>query len=81
MNEENLYFYNLVLNHEEMHSETLHHIRQTLKYSAPKLTGDYLEPLEIDENFEFHDVDISGGKYLLGGTPDQPFIFDNEKLL
>jgi iron(II)-dependent oxidoreductase len=79
--DEETYFYNLVLAHEEMHSETMHHIRHTLAYPAPAFsiqrTHDY--SAEIDETFELHDVKIPGGIYRLGGTPDIPFIFDNEK--
>jgi iron(II)-dependent oxidoreductase len=79
--DEEIYFYNLVLNHEEMHSETMHHIRQTFKYSSPKLSvrQTALNEIEIDQAFELHDAEIPGGTYLLGATPDQPFVFDNEK--
>ena len=75
------YFYNLVLNHEEMHIETMHHIRQTFAYPAPELSTKWsdLDTVEIDLEFEFHDVEIPSGTYMLGGTPDMPFIFDNEK--
>ena len=75
------YFYNLVLNHEEMHIETMHHIRQTFAYPAPNLStkwGD-LNAAEVDLDFKMHDVNIPAGTYLLGGTPDLPFVFDNEK--
>jgi iron(II)-dependent oxidoreductase len=79
--DEETYFYRLVLAHEEMHSETMHHIRHTLAYPAPTLSvqpkHDYAS--EIDETFELHDVEIPGGIYRLGGTADIPFIFDNEK--
>jgi len=79
--EEEKYFYKLVLNHEEMHSETMHHIRQTFAYPAPKLSGEQtnVDEIKIDAAFEPHDVDIPSGTYLLGATPDQPFVFDNEK--
>lgn len=78
---EEVYYYNLVLNHEEMHSETMHHIRHTLGYPAPKLTFDNSKPERplIDENFAFDEIAIPGGEYMLGGLPNQPFIFDNEK--
>jgi gamma-glutamyl hercynylcysteine S-oxide synthase len=79
--QEEKYFYDLVLNHEEMHSETMHHIRQTHAYPAPKLsdTGISLDGIEIETDFVPHDVEIPGGTYWLGATPDQPFVFDNEK--
>jgi len=75
---EEIYFYKLVLNHEEMHSETMHHIRQTFGYPAPKLSLETWEP-EVDPDFELHEIEIPGGVYCLGGTEGQPFIFDNEK--
>jgi iron(II)-dependent oxidoreductase len=75
------YFYNLVLNHEEMHIETMHHIRQTFAYPVPNLSTKWADPdsAEIDLDFELHDVEIPAGTYMLGGTPDMPFVFDNEK--
>jgi len=76
--EEEVYFYKLVLNHEEMHSETMHHIRHTLSYPSPDFPNEKWEP-EIDTTFELRDIGIPSGVYLLGGTPDQPFVFDNEK--
>ncbi|MGD2027674.1 MAG: SUMF1/EgtB/PvdO family nonheme iron enzyme, partial [Anaerolineales bacterium] len=76
--EEEIYFYKLVLNHEEMHSETMHHIRQTFGYPAPNFSIHTWEP-EVDTDFELHDIEIPGGVYCLGGTEGQPFIFDNEK--
>ena len=79
--EEEIYFYNLVLNHEEMHGETMHHIRQTFAYGPPKLSRTPFNQAEIemDAAFELHDVEIPGGTYRLGAMPDQPFVFDNEK--
>jgi iron(II)-dependent oxidoreductase len=79
--DEEIYFYNLALNHEDMHTETMHHIRHTLAYSAPTLSDvvNAQHTPEIDDQFELHDVEIPGGTYMLGGTPDLPFIFDNEK--
>ncbi len=79
--DEELYFYNLVLNHEEMHSETMQHIRQTFGYPAPKLSVKKLNirTLNINPDYELHDVAIPGGTYMLGGTVDLSFIFDNEK--
>lgn len=76
-----IYFYRLALYHEDMHTETLHHIRQTLGYPAPTLPGieRQLGKLEIDLAFEPHDVAIPGGAFCLGATPDIPFVFDNEK--
>ncbi len=79
--EEEIYFYNLVLNHEDMHIETLQHIRQTFAYPAPKLTTqeNQDEVLGIDEDFKQHDVEIPGGTFMLGASPEMPFVLDNEK--
>jgi iron(II)-dependent oxidoreductase len=76
-----VYFYRLVINHEDMHGETLHHIRQTLGYSCPpypsaQLNRD-LPPIDLD--FEPHDVEVPGGTFKLGASPDTPFVLDNEK--
>ncbi len=78
---EEVYFYRLATYHEDMHGETLQHIRQTLGYSRPTLSSAPRDPstLRIDPDFEAHDVEIPGGHYWLGTTSDIPFVFDNEK--
>ena len=76
--EEEIYFYTLALNHEEMHSETMHHIRHTFGYSAPKLSVERVPP-DIDDNFELGDIFIGGGAFQLGANKKQGFVFDNEK--
>lgn len=79
LTEEEIYFYRLSINHEDMHSETLHHIRQTLQYPAPNIQHENPLELTIDEDFELHDVLIPGGTYMLGATKDMNFVLDNEK--
>lgn len=81
LTDEDIYFYRLSLNHEDMHSETMHHIRHTLDYPPPNLsTVPFTEDeLSVDEDFEDHDVDIPGGQYMLGAIQDTSFVFDNEK--
>ena len=74
-----IYFYRLVINHEDMHSETMVHIRQTMGYSQPQITNRLTKPIAIDESFEQHDVAIPGGTFNLGATLDMPFVLDNEK--
>ncbi|MDA0799503.1 MAG: selenoneine synthase SenA [Chloroflexi bacterium] len=78
---EETYSYLLSIFHEDMHSETLTFIRQTLGYSRPSLsTSRYDESLlAIDADFRFHDVDMPGGAFRLGANADTPFVFDNEK--
>ncbi len=77
--EEEIYFYRLVINHEDMHSETMVHIRQTMGYPQPGIA--VARPLlpDIETDFDPHDVAIPGGTFMLGATPDLPFMLDNEK--
>ncbi len=79
--DEEIYFYRLATYHEDMHGETLTHIRQTLGYAAPTLSksGGPETPASPEPGFELHDVEVPGGTYRLGATPDIPFVFDNEK--
>jgi iron(II)-dependent oxidoreductase len=78
---EEIYFYRLAIFHEDMHSETLTFIRQTLGYPRPALStagGD--KPILIGlDDYIFRDVHISGAAFGLGATADVPFVFDNEK--
>ncbi len=81
LDEQATYFYRLAIYHEDMHTETLHHIRQTLRYPRPQLRNVQPPGLQpaMDVSFEPHDVEIPGGLYQLGATPDIPFVWDNEK--
>lgn len=79
LTEQEDYFYRLVINHEDMHSETIHHIRQTLSYPMPELATASDLPLNIDENYKLHEINIPGGTYMLGATEDMEFVLDNEK--
>ena len=74
-----VYFYRLAINHEDMHSETLVHIRQTLGYPRPQISNTRRRPPQVVADYEPHDVEIPGGTFLLGATPDMPFVLDNEK--
>ena len=78
---EEVYFYRLATYHEDMHGETLTHIRQTLGYTAPTLSkaSGPETPAAPEPGFELHDVEIPGGTYWLGATAEIPFVFDNEK--
>src|SRR6201999_1661132 len=70
------YFYDLAIRHEDMHVEALTYMRQTLSYAPP-----------IGLSAAGHpragalpgDVAVPGGRWRLGSTPDDGFIFDNEK--
>jgi iron(II)-dependent oxidoreductase len=69
-----LYFAELALRHEEMHAEAFHYTRQTLGYPAPE---------GMDVSFKLPaakgDFEAPGGLYRLGASPDDEFVFDNEK--
>ena len=75
------YFYTLAALHEDMHAENLTLVRQTLGYGLPKLS--HVDPAcvspSVDRAYQPHDVSVPGGTFGLGATPDEPFVFDNEK--
>jgi iron(II)-dependent oxidoreductase len=75
------YLYLLSVLHEDMHGEAFMYMRQTLTYPVPPLGG--TRPGAVPEALGggplSGDVDIPGGTFLLGATPDLPFVFDNEK--
>jgi iron(II)-dependent oxidoreductase len=79
--DEEVYFYRLATYHEDMHGETLTHIRQTLGYSAPMLSKSRGSetPASPEPGFEPHDVEIPSEPYWLGATAPSSFVFDNEK--
>jgi iron(II)-dependent oxidoreductase len=74
------YFYTLAAQHEDMHAENLTLILQTLGYTRPALTRvpPTATPL-IDAAEAPRDVAVPGGTFSLGASPDEPFVFDNEK--
>jgi len=79
LNEDGRYFHQLVLFHEDMHTEAITYTRQTLAYPRPEiaLARDARAP-ETGGPL-WGDVEIPGGVFMLGATPDLPFVFDNEK--
>jgi len=69
------YFYLLTIFHEDMHAEAFSYMRQTLAFPAPdklSISGTSAGPL-------LGDVDVPGGRFMLGATQAQGFVFDNEK--
>lgn len=63
--------------HHDMHNEAYTYTRQTLHYSAP----DIARP-----GYQIHDagglsgdVQVPGGRFLLGASEQDGFVFDNEK--
>lgn len=72
------YFYQLALFHEDMHDEAFTYTRQTLGYPRPSFAA-VPEEAQTGEGPLPGDAEIQGGTFLLGGTLDLPFVFDNEK--
>ncbi len=73
------YFATLSVFHEDMHAEAVTYTRQTLGLPAP-----CIGPGNGDVSLESGgplggDVEVPGGRFVLGSTPDEPFVFDNEK--
>lgn len=93
LSKDRAYFLSLVLFHEDMHAEAITYTRQTLGYAPPRLTNTgkitkpkaHLQVASHEKGSEHSvaaeglgDALIPGGTFLLGSTPDQPFVFDNE---
>ena len=69
------YFYLLALFHEDMHDEAFTYTRQTLAYPAPRfITKNHNKNSTV--SIIHVDVEIPGGKFLLGATRNDKFIFD-----
>jgi iron(II)-dependent oxidoreductase len=70
------YFYDLVIRHEDMHVEALTYMRQTLSYAPPRGLGAVVRPRAGPLP---GDVAVPGGRWQIGSTSKDGFIFDNEK--
>ncbi|MBV8286938.1 MAG: SUMF1/EgtB/PvdO family nonheme iron enzyme, partial [Hyphomicrobiales bacterium] len=70
------YFYDLSIRHEDMHVEALVYTRQTLGYARPERLG---RPASHRAGAWRGDVEVPGGRWRLGSTAADGFIFDNEK--
>ncbi len=86
------YFILWAIFHEDMHGEAFFYTRQTLGYPRPRLTpltANRQRQLPGDSPYPAADAAgsptlrgdafVHGGTFLLGATPDEPFVFDNEK--
>jgi iron(II)-dependent oxidoreductase len=69
------YFVQLAVFHEEMHNEAFDYTRQTLAYASKKPVQKQV--LEVTPCMG--DAAIAGGRFMLGATPEDGFVFDNEK--
>ena len=64
--------------HEDMHTEAFTYTRQTHGYPRPQFSG--LDGTGVPGGGPLPgDVEVPGGTFLLGSTPEEPFVFDNEK--
>jgi iron(II)-dependent oxidoreductase len=70
------YFTQLSVFHEDMHAEAFMYTRQTLTYPAPR---SQVAASVRDGGPLPGDVQIPGGVFQLGATPEEQFVFDNEK--
>jgi iron(II)-dependent oxidoreductase len=74
---EEVYFICLSVFHEDMHTEAFTYTRQTLGYPPPRLS---IASGQTQAGGPLSgDVEIPGGTFLLGATPEESFVFDNEK--
>jgi iron(II)-dependent oxidoreductase len=71
------YFSALSIFHEDMHGEAFLYTRQLLAYPRPQSCP--LAPRAGSAGPLPGDVMVPGGTFLLGATPNEPFVFDNEK--
>jgi iron(II)-dependent oxidoreductase len=69
------YFAQLAAFHEDMHAEAFHYTRQTLGYPDPMPAS--VPPQEGAS--AIGDVELPGGRYMLGAAQTEGFVFDNEK--
>jgi iron(II)-dependent oxidoreductase len=77
LSEADRYFILLSIFHEDMHTEAFTFLRQTLGYPPPRLS---VVPSAASPGGPLPgDVSIPGATFILGASPDEPFVFDNEK--
>jgi len=70
------YLLEYAIYHEDMHTEAFTYTRQTLNYPAPAIGK---VPDDLLQGRLAGDAQIPGGSFPLGATPDDGFVFDNEK--
>ncbi len=78
LHEPTTYFALLSVFHEDMHGEAFLYTRQTLGYAPPKVSLAETRPVG-DAGPLAGDIQVPGGTLMLGASPDEPFVFDNEK--
>lgn len=74
------YFVLYGIYHEDMHTEAFTYGRQTLQYPTPPITRPQAShPAGEGTPSHSDEVTIEGGRFFLGATGREPFVFDNEK--
>jgi len=68
------YLYQLVADHERMHSENILSVRKQLGYAMDQAPSTFDAVV-----FEQQDCRIQSGTYVLGAEPDAPYVLDNEQ--
>ncbi|MCP4406865.1 MAG: ergothioneine biosynthesis protein EgtB [Gammaproteobacteria bacterium] len=63
--------------HHDMHNEAYTYTRQTLNYPPPEIGRP--EHRILNAGGLHGDARIPGGRFMLGASPQQGFVFDNEK--
>ncbi|MFL5439654.1 MAG: selenoneine synthase SenA [Myxococcales bacterium] len=72
--DEDAYYHQLALFHEDMHDEAFAYTRQTLAYSDPWRKSEPAPKGALPG-----DVEVPGARYRLGAERGSGFVFDNEK--
>ncbi|MGH3947961.1 MAG: selenoneine synthase SenA [Pseudonocardiaceae bacterium] len=75
------HFARYTVHHHDTHSEALTYTRQTLGLPMPTLPGltdTGLSFAPSDASWR-GDIQFSGGRFVLGAQPTDPFVYDNEK--
>jgi ergothioneine biosynthesis protein EgtB len=76
--DEALYYFRLALFHEDMHAEALTYMRQTLDYPL-HLPFDRQSLARTASAGGIADVAIGADTFMMGGSKQAGFVFDNEK--
>ena len=78
--EKDSFIYQFATFHEDMHTEAYTYSRNTLGYPLPDFaTALSLNKNELESGPLYGDSEIPGGSFMLGSSPEDPFLFDNEK--
>ena len=72
------YFALYAVMHHDAHVEAMTYTRQALAWTPAPETG-VRHPFQVAESRALGDADVAGGRLLLGGSRQQPFVMDNER--